>query len=110
MLERLFNLSAVAQAGAAQPQPSLFDMLLLPMGIMVIMYFFMIRPQQRKMKEHKQLLEGLKPGDEVVTNGGIIGFVRSVADSFVTVEVATNTNIKVLKNHISALTKKPAAK
>ena len=111
MLDRLFSLTALAQgANPQQVQPSLLDSLMLPIGMMVILYFFMLRPQQKKVKEHKELIAALKPGDEVVTNGGIIGFIRSVADGFVTVEVASNMHIKVLKNHISGLTKNQPAK
>ena len=111
MLNQLLNFTAMAQTAAGeQVQPSLFDSLLLPIGMMVILYFFMLRPQQKKVKEHKQLIDALKPGDEVVTNGGIIGFIRSVADGFVTLEVGSNMHIKVLKNHISGLTKTSAGK
>ena len=100
---------AQAQGGA---QPSLFEMLLLPIGFLLIMYFFIIRPQQKRAKEHSELITNLKSGDEVVTSGGIIGKVRSVADQFVTIEVANNTLIKVVKNNVSGLTKQqqPAAK
>jgi preprotein translocase subunit YajC len=73
------------------------------------MYFMIIRPQQKKAKEQADLLNNLKAGDEVVTSGGIIGKVRSVAESFVTLEVANNTAIKVMKNNVSALTKAPVA-
>lgn len=108
MLERLFISEAFAQsAGEAARQPSLLDMLILPIGIFLIMYLLLIRPQQRKMRQHQDLLKNLKAGDEVVTSGGIIGHIRSVADQFVTVEIAGNTSVKVLKQHIQELTKKP---
>jgi preprotein translocase subunit YajC len=99
-------LTAMAQAGeTAARQPSLVDALILPAGIFVILYFFMIRPQQRKMKEHKDFLTSMKVGDEVVTGGGIIGTIRSIADTFVSLEVSANTNIKVLKTQITGSTK-----
>lgn len=110
MLERLIFSEALAQAGGeAARQPSLIDMLILPVGIFLIMYLLLIRPQQRKMRQHQELLKNLKAGDEVVTSGGIIGHIRSVADQFVTVEIAGNTSVKVLKQHITELTKKPAS-
>jgi preprotein translocase subunit YajC len=107
-----FLLSAVpamAQAadGAAPKSPSIVEMLAMPLGFLVIMYFLIIRPQQKKAKEHSDLLSNLKAGDEVVTSGGIIGKVRSVAESFVTIEVANNTAIKVMKSNVSGLTKQP---
>ena len=114
MLENWIG-TAIAQtdAGAAAAKgPSLMEMLAMPMGLLVIMYFFIIRPQQKKAKEQADLLGNLKPGDEVVTTGGIIGKVRSVADAFVTLEVSQNTAIKVLKANVTGLTKSllPVAK
>jgi len=100
--------TALAQAapGVAPKGPSIVELFALPLGFLIIMYFFIIRPQQRKAKEHQQLLSGLKVGDEVVTTGGIIGKVRSVADSFVTME-SMNSQFKVLKSNVQALTKAP---
>ena len=69
------------------------------------MYFFIIRPQQKKAKEVNELLSNLKAGDEVVTSGGLIGKVRSVADGFVSLEVAANTTVKVMKPNITGLAK-----
>ena len=112
MLDALLLAStALAQAAdAAAPKgPSGLEMLILPAGFLLIMYFFMIRPQQAKQKQHTELLNGLKAGDEVVTNGGIIGKVRSVQETFVTLEVSNNTSIKVLKNAIAGPVKAQAA-
>jgi len=95
------------EAAAAAPAkgPSMIEMLVMPIGFLVIMYFFIIRPQQRKAKEQADLITNLKVGDEIVTTGGIIGKVRSIAETFVSVEVSSGTNIKVLKNHVTASTK-----
>lgn len=103
----VFSDVAFAQvAGAATPKgPSITEMLVLPLGMILIMYFFVLRPQQRKAKEQADTLTSLKSGDEVYTSSGIIGRVRTVADGFITLEVAANTNIKVLKSHIGGLTK-----
>jgi preprotein translocase subunit YajC len=77
-------------------------MQLVPLGILfVLMYFLLIRPQQKRAKDHKQLLTELKPGDEVVTNGGVIGKIVSVDDSFATLEIADNVVIKVQKQGIN---------
>ena len=89
--------AADSTAQAAGKQPSLVEMLAMPLGFLVIMYFFIIRPQQKKAREQNDLINNLKPGDEIVTTGGIIGKVRSVAESFVTIEVSGNTTLKVLK-------------
>ncbi len=106
----MFNLLATTAyaAGEQAQQPSILDMMLLPAAFLVIMYFLIIRPQQRKTKDHQKLLETLKSGDEVVTSGGIIGRVKSVADGFVTLEVGSNTFLKVIKAHIAGLTKDPS--
>lgn len=101
--------SDVAYAAANQPGPSLVEMLILPVGFLFIMYFLIIRPQQKKQKEHLDLLSNLKAGDEVITSGGLIGRIRTVADSFVTVDVAANTSVKVTKASIVSLTEKSSA-
>jgi len=100
--------TALAQGAAAAKGPSTMEMLVMPLGFLAIMYFFMIRPQQKRAKEHQQLVSGLKVGDEVVTTGGIIGKIRSVADNFVTLESA-NSSLKVLKVNVTGMTKAPEA-
>jgi preprotein translocase subunit YajC len=98
---------AQAADAAPQPKPAIWETLAMPAGFLLIMYFFIIRPQQKKAKDQANLLSNLKAGDEVVTTGGIIGRIRSVAESFVTIEVASNTAIKVLKANVTGLTKAP---
>jgi len=68
-----------------------------------IIYFLMIRPQQKQAKKHKEMLGALKRGDQVVTNGGILGRVFQLNEGIVTLEVADNVKIKVLKSQITAL-------
>lgn len=108
MFENLFLVGTAyaQQAGGAPKGPSTWEMLVLPIGFLLIMYFLIIRPQSKKAKDHAALISGLKVGDEVVTSGGIIGRIKSVADTFVSVEIAPNATIKVLKAHVSGLTKK----
>ncbi|SMN16489.1 Preprotein translocase subunit YajC (TC 3.A.5.1.1) [uncultured Candidatus Thioglobus sp.] len=76
----------------------------------VLMYFLLIRPQQKRAKEHKTLLAAMKQGDEVVTNGGIIGTVTSVEDSFATLEIAQGIVVKVQKQGINQKLPKGSAK
>jgi preprotein translocase subunit YajC len=71
--------------------------------IFVIMYFLVIRPQQKKAKDHQEMLTKLKKNDEVMTSGGIYGKVISLADSVVTLEVAPNVRIRVHRPQISAV-------
>ena len=66
--------------------------------IFVIFYFFLIRPQQKKVKEHKAMVEGLKKGDQIVTSGGITGTITRVVDNDkVEVEIAENVTVEVIR-------------
>ncbi len=87
----------VAQAAPASPGMGTF---LLPIVLIAVMYFLMIRPQMKRQKEHKAMLEKITKGDEVLTNGGIAGIVTDIGDNFVTVEVADNVRIRVQKGAI----------
>ena len=69
--------------------------LLFPILLIGVMYFLMIRPQMKRAKEHKAMLEKLSRGDEVLTNGGIAGTVVDLGDNFITVEIADNVRIRV---------------
>lgn len=70
-----------------------------------IFYFLLIRPQQKKAKEHKSLLDAMKKGDNVITAGGVHGKIISVDDDIVTLEIANNVNIKIAKSYIAAMKK-----
>jgi preprotein translocase subunit YajC len=76
----------------------------------VIFYFLLIRPQQKKAKEHQALVSKLSTGDEVVTTGGILGKVTEVGDSFVTIEVADGVRLKVQKFQVGSLMPKGTLK
>ncbi|TGY88573.1 preprotein translocase subunit YajC [Marinicauda algicola] len=69
--------------------------------IFVVFYFLLIRPQQQRMKKHREMIENLRRGDEVVTAGGMIGKVTRIAENEVTVELAENVRVKVVKHTIS---------
>ena len=91
--------NAYAQTAAGGPMESVMQFL--PIILMfVVLYFLMIRPQQKKAKEHKALLEALGKGDEVVTQSGIVGRVTKVSDDFVTVEIAANVEVQMQKPSI----------
>jgi preprotein translocase subunit YajC len=101
---------AYAQAAAA---PSSTDSLLtfLPMvAIFVVFYFLLIRPQQKKQKEARAMLESLNKGDEVVTAGGIVGRIAKLTDQYATVEIAPNTEMVVQRSAISQLLPKGTIK
>lgn len=84
---------------------------LLPIVLMfVLLYFLMIRPQVKRQKEHRQMVEGLQKGDEVVTGGGVVGKITELGDAFVSVEVAPNTEISVQKSAVQMLLPKGTIK
>lgn len=84
---------------------------MLPLVLMfVVLWFLMIRPQMKRAKEHKALVEALTRGDEVVTGGGIAGRVTEVGDSFVQVEIAPNTVIAVQKQAVATVLPKGTLK
>ena len=89
----MFIKEAWAQAGGP-PGSDLWSML--PIILMfVVLYFVMIRPQMKRAKEHKAMVDTLQKGDEVVAAGGVLGKVTKVADNYVTVEIADKVEIKV---------------
>jgi len=100
----VFISEAIAQTTTGAPAPtgstsdSLFGSLgsMLPLVLMfVVLYFVMIRPQMKRQKEHKAMVEALAKGDEVVTSGGVLGRVSKMGDTFIGVEVASGVEIQV---------------
>lgn len=98
-----------AAAGAATSDGGLMGMLPLLL-IFVLFYFMLIRPQTKRAKEHKNMVETLAKGDEVVTNGGLLGRVSDVGESFLTVKIAEGVEVKVQKQSVSALVPKGTMK
>ena len=102
--------TAHAQTAAATDPTGGF-MQLLPIVLMfVVLYFLMIRPQMKRAKEHKALIEGLARGDEVVTGGGIAGRITRISDNFITVEIADAVEIQVQKQAVTLLLPKGTLK
>lgn len=84
--------------------PTIFWLL----AMLAVMYFVMIRPQQKQQKEQQAMLSALKKGDQVVTTGGLLGKVIEVQDKIVVVEIASNTKVKVLKTSVQVVPEKKA--
>lgn len=98
---------APAGGPAGQP-PGCSYVNVLPIVLMfAIIYFLLIRPQQKQQRQHQALLAGLKKGDQVVTQGGMIGRIYSVTDRIVTLEVSRDVRIRVLKGQVSGLFQEP---
>ena len=98
-----FISSAYAQQGA--PEGSLLDLWPLVV-IFIAFYFLLIRPQQKKQKEHGQMVAGLQVGDEVMTAGGILGRITGISEHYAVVQISDNTEIKIQKNSVSAVVPK----
>jgi len=101
---------AYAQAAGAATQGDTLLTFLPMIAIFVVFYFLLIRPQQKKAKEAKAMLDALQKGDEVVTAGGILGRISRISDQYVTVEVASNTEVTVQRGAISQLLPKGTIK
>ena len=79
--------------------------------IFIIFYFFLIRPQQKRVKDHKVMVESLKRGDEVITSGGIIGIVdRVMEDDRNEVTISENTKVQIIRSTVTSLLKKEEVK
>ncbi|MEM7465831.1 MAG: preprotein translocase subunit YajC [Pseudomonadota bacterium] len=100
---------ALAQTagGPAEPGMSTFLIMLIPI---VVLYFLMIRPQMKRQKDHQKMVEALSKGDEAVTNGGVLGKIVEVGDSFITLEISKNIEIKVQRHAIAAVMPKGTIK
>ena len=94
-----FAQTAPAAAAGGDMQSSLMSML--PLVLMfVVLYFVMIRPQMKKQKEHRSMIDALAKGDEVVTSGGMLGKVTKLSESNVTLEVASGVEIQLQRNAV----------
>ena len=101
----MFTSTAYAMSGgggeAAQGSPL---MGIVPFILMfVIFYFLLIRPQQKKAKEHREMISNIKKGDRIVTSGGIYGRVTGMDESTLTVEISDKVRVKVARGNVSAL-------
>ena len=100
----MFNF-AYAQS-AVQQQPSLFASFVPLILIFIIFYFLLIRPQQKKAKEHKILLDSIKRGDQILTSGGMIAKVIKADTEELTVEISDKVNVKIFRSTVSDVIKK----
>ena len=106
----LFMSTALGQAAQAAQvdRPGWSEMVVPALCIFAVVYFFMILPQKKKMKDQQSLLGSLKRGDQVITNGGILGEITNMTEKIVTLQVADNVRIKVVRSQILGLAKEGA--
>ncbi len=105
LIDLVYAMAPGANQGGGQPSPwSTFIML---GAIFAIFYFLMIRPQQKRQKQHREMLANLKKGDTVITGGGLIGRITGMTDNVLTLEVADRVRVKVLRSAVSSVSPQP---
>ena len=94
-----------------EQSPTFFDpTLFLLFGFMILIYFLMIRPENKRRKTHQEMISSLEMGDEIVTAGGILGKVSKITDQYIELSISENTKIKIQKTSISAVLPKGTLK
>lgn len=101
--------SASAQAPASGQQSSM-SFFILMIGMVAFMYFVLIRPQSKRAKEHKAMVQALAKGDEIVTTGGILGKVKKLDEQFISLEVSAGVTMKVQRHAVGAVLPKGTIK
>ncbi len=105
-----FISNAYAQAAGQQDGGAGIANLVFIVILFAVFYFLLIRPQQKRAKEHKSMVENLAKGDEVVTNGGLLGKITKVGENFMSVEITEGTTIKVQRSAIGSVMPKGTIK
>ena len=95
-------------AGAAGADP--LASLLLPIGLVVLFYFFLIRPQSKRQKEQRQMVSELQKGEEILTSGGILGKITSLNDDFITLEIAKDVSMSIQRSAVQTIMPKGTVK
>jgi len=97
-----FLISNAWAQDAGAPAGSGISLIIWTVIFIALMYFLMIRPQMKRAKEHKQMVDGLSKGDEVVTNGGLLGRIKEIGENFILLEIGKEMEVKVQKHSVSA--------
>ena len=103
-----FISDAHAQAGGGQGDPTFSFIMLI--ALFAVFYFLLIRPQSKRQKEHKAMVDNLAKGDEVVTNGGLLAKITEVDDNFLTCKVSANVEVKIQRYAITSVLPKGTIK
>jgi preprotein translocase subunit YajC len=111
MIEIISSAFAQEAVNTAAKQPSLLSSMAPLLLIFAVFYFFIIRPQQKKLRDHRSLLDSISKGDEIVTNGGFIGSVAKVndAENVLSVEIADQVLVKIRKDSVMEVLNKKSA-
>lgn len=100
LLDLLISPAYAQAAPAAAPQGGGLSLIVMSLAFFALMYFMLIRPQSKRLKDQRAMIEKLAVGDEVITSGGIAGVVREIGDNFISLEVSDNVRIRVQKGAI----------
>ena len=100
---------AFAEAGAPAGGPGMLDFLF-PVALLVLFYFTLVRPQSKRAKEHREMQSALAKGDEIVTDGGLMGKIMDIGDHAILVQLADNLEVKVRREAISSVLPKGTLK
>lgn len=107
-----FISNAIAEGSAAATQQSADPIasLILPIGLVILFYFFLIRPQSKRQKEHRKMVSELQKGEEVLTSGGILGKIADINDDFVTLEIAQGVVMTIQRSAVQTVMPKGTIK
>lgn len=105
-----FISDAFAQTAPQAQQPGILEALLPFIILFVVFYFLLIRPQQKRVKEHKKMVEALAKGDEVITQGGVYGRIAEVSENHVELEIAEGVMVKVQRQSVASVLPKGTIK
>ncbi len=106
-----FISDAIAEAGpAAASSPDPLMSLILPIGLVILFYFFLIRPQSKRQKEQNKMVSDLQKGEEVLTSGGILGKITNINDDFITLEIAREVSMIIQKSAVQNIMPKGTIK
>ena len=105
-----FFISDALAAGPEAAQGNPLMSLILPIGLVALFYFMLIRPQSKRAKEHKEMVSSVQKGEEIITNGGILGKITKVSESFITLEISADTTINIQKNAVQSIMPKGTIK
>jgi preprotein translocase subunit YajC len=108
-MDWLISSAAAQTTGAASAAP-MWQSMLLPIVLIAVFYFLLIRPQTKRAKEHRAMVSALEVGSEVVTAGGVLGKVTALSDQFLTIEISDNVQIKVQRHTVSQVLPKGTIK
>ena len=98
----MFSSTAWAQTAAPGATPGMIEQFLPFVFIIIIFYFLLIRPQQKRAKTHREFVTNLKRGDQVLTSGGIFGTIEGLTEEYVTLQIADGVKIRILKAQIAS--------